>query len=293
MILIFFFSLMLWSSPSETLTEIGRKIFIEVVIIPTIMGTIIVISRFFLEYLNPTKKEIFTGENYQKKDQEWSFRELSQNSLKFEENDKLIILTNIQSKLETDAFKEILEGIRKDLLVKVKVESYDEIFEKSYDRLKQEILDLSRRGNLNLLLGMLTTLAGLIFLGYILFSSFNGQSQQELFLHFVPRLSFAVLIEVFAYFFLRLYKQSLTEIKYFQNEITNIESKHIALKIVLNSNDKALKAKLTEELVKIERNFILTKDQTTVELERDRMAQNTDTNLIDIVKSLINKKIDG
>lgn len=88
-------------------------------------------------------------------------------------------------------------------------------------------------------LGILTTVTGLSILGYYVFHAQpSGQDPWLFTTHFLPRLTLVVFIEIFAYFFLRLYKSSLTEIKYFQNEMTNIEAKFIALYIALESDNQ-------------------------------------------------------
>lgn len=46
------------------------------------------------------------------------------------------------------------------------------------------------------------------------------------------------MIELFAYFFLSLYRTSLQKIKYFQNELTNIEAKQIALRAALSYGEQ-------------------------------------------------------
>ena len=92
--------------------------------------------------------------------------------------------------------------------------------------MRSEVSALSRRGNLNLSLGIATTIIGLIILGYFVLEIDSIPEDKMAFIaHFIPRLSLVVLIEVFAYFFLKLYKSSLSEIKYFQNEMTNAEAK--------------------------------------------------------------------
>jgi len=55
--------------------------------------------------------------------------------------------------------------------------------------------------------------------------------------HFLPRVSLVILVEVFAYFFLRLYKESLDDIKYFQTEITRVEMKTLALTVATELKD--------------------------------------------------------
>ena len=88
--------------------------------------------------------------------------------------------------------------------------------------------------------------------------------------NFVPRLSFVVVIELFAYFFLQLYKSNLGDILYVQNEITNIQSRRIALTSSAGLGDRDSIKKTIEELAKTERNFLLKKGQSTVDLEKQK-----------------------
>ena len=217
----------------------------------------------------------------------------TQGSTQFTETDKTAILANIQAKLESDALKTYVSNIREMALSCVREETLDERFQLTRRRLGQEILDLGRRGNLNLILGILTTLSGLSVLSFAVFNLPISHSATELMSFFVPRVSLVVLIEIFAYFFLRLYKQSLSEIKYFQNEITNIEAKQLALYVALPTNDVGLRAELSKELAKTERNFILTKDQTTVDLERERLTHSTNVGITEAVKEFFKKHSNG
>lgn len=148
----------------------------------------------------------------------------------------------------------------------------------------QEIVDLARRGNVNLVLGMITTLAGLLVLGYAVITASVAATATDLVLHFLPRFAFAALIEVFAYFFLRLYKQGLAEIKYFQNELTNAESRAIAIQMALHTSEPGLLAELSRTLAATERNFILMAGQSTVELERERITQKEHAKLLEILE---------
>ena len=50
----------------------------------------------------------------------------------------------------------------------------------------------------------------------------------------------AIFIEVFSFFFLKLYKSGLADILYYQNELTNLESKFLALELAsLGRNTEA------------------------------------------------------
>lgn len=214
----------------------------------------------------------------------------TQPTLNFNESDKAIILANIQAKLESDALQNYVAGIKELVTSRVKEDALEKLFDNIVRRLGQEVQDLARRGNLNLTLGILTTLVGLSVLGYSVFYSPATRSPQELISYFVPRVSLVVLIEIFAYFFLRLYKQSLSEIKYFQNEITNIESKQLALHITMHSDDAGLRGDVVKELSKTERNFILGKDQTTLDLERERLSKETYSDIANAVKEFMQRK---
>jgi hypothetical protein len=156
----------------------------------------------------------------------------------------------------------------------------------STSRLKLEIGDLGRRGNTNLAIGILTTIVGVSILGYVVYSS-TGDTDDfgwKSGVHTILRISIALFIQTFAYFFLRLYKTSLDDIKYYQNEITNIESKWLALIAATNEKDKALMKSVIESLVKTERNFILKKGDSTLGLERERLEKNE---IVDLVKESI------
>jgi hypothetical protein len=208
----------------------------------------------------------------------------------FSEADKLKVIDSIQAKLESDALQEYMDGIKGLVSAGVRKESLDGHFKNITARLSREVENLAKRGNLNLILGILTTLIGLAVLGYSVFYSPESHSPQELAAYFIPRISLVVLIEVFAYFFLRLYKQSLAEIKYFQNEITNIEAKQLAVSIIESHKDASLIARVVESLSSTERNFTISKEQTTIDLEREKIASQNNSQLLDFATSLIGKK---
>lgn len=145
-------------------------------------------------------------------------------------------------------------------------------FEECRRRLLEEIENLNRRGNINLALGAGTSVVGILLLGITLvYEVTESKDIYGLVSHYLPRLSLIVLIEIFAYFFLRLYKSGLSEIKYFQNELTNVEAKQIALNVAREASDSALIGVVATKLADTERNHILFKNQTTVELEKAKL----------------------
>ena len=80
-------------------------------------------------------------------------------------------------------------------------------FETAGLRLRQELAALSRRGNLNLVIGTLTTCAAVGLLIYmVLGHTATGTTISDLLAYYIPRISTVIFIEIFGFFFLRLYK---------------------------------------------------------------------------------------
>ncbi len=119
------------------------------------------------------------------------------------------------------------------------------------------------------------------------------QSLYNAVLVILPRLLLVIFIEIFAYFFLRLYKDGLSEIKYFQNELTNIEAILMSAEISYLTGDKESLKLTLAVLAKTERNYVLKKGETTVELERAKsdseMSKSMISGVSDFMKN-VNKK---
>ncbi|MCH7690367.1 MAG: hypothetical protein IIA17_04900, partial [candidate division Zixibacteria bacterium] len=122
----------------------------------------------------------------------------------------------------------------------------------------------------------------------VLTSGITYSKVAEVLAYYIPRLSFIVFIEVFAYFFLKLYKASLYDIKFYQNELTNVESKIISLKSAFFSKDDGALRTIIEELSRTERNFVLKKGETTVELERTRLDTDRTKEALKSMQGLLN-----
>lgn len=144
-------------------------------------------------------------------------------------------------------------------------------------RLREEIYSLTRRGNINLAIGGATSLFAIGILSYVVLTAPTPQNIDgiTIAMHYIPRLSLVLFIEVFSYFFLRLYRNNLDGIKYFQNEMTTIETRFISLMGGLIVGDKETTRLIVGELAKTERNFVLTKGQTTVEIEKLKLEKSS------------------
>ena len=189
----------------------------------------------------------------------------------------------IAERIKAEAGEALLKRFEKQAEERIAAINHTKIIEDQYrnstQRLNNEITALGWRGNLNLGLGILTTTAGLILLGFFVIQNGSPSDQIGRFaMHFIPRISLVIFIEIFALFFLKLYKATLAEIKFFQNELTNIESRFTALRTALAGSDAQALSSVLAKLADTERNFILKKDESTVhlELQKSERAMATD-----------------
>ncbi|MFQ2290590.1 hypothetical protein ACK323_03615 [Aeromonas enteropelogenes] len=230
----------------------------------------------------------------------------SQHTLSSEEKEAL--LDNIADGTRKELIEEIFNIQSQKLKSYIESESISERLHESAlnirVRLEREISDLRLRSNINLLIGMMITLLGLFLLWTIVNTvdssemlkvlaskgiESNSQFIKNLILPLVPRVMLVIFIEVFAYFFLRLYKNGLSEIKYFQNELTNVESKMVALELAhLSKNSEAI-SRVIASLVETERNFILQRGETTVELEKAKSESEMMRSLVSAIPNLFKK----
>ncbi|AZF53298.1 hypothetical protein C4J85_2813 [Pseudomonas sp. R4-34-07] len=182
------------------------------------------------------------------------------------------------------------------------IESLQSEFDDSRRRLLSEINALSKRGSVNLALGVATTSAAIVMLGTFAFDVTRLKPQDglnvdnpetlliTLALLFIPKISLAVFMQVFAFFFLRLYKSGLSDIKYFQNELTNNEVKYLGVQVALIDCDNQALEIVIKNLIGTERNHVLTQGQTTIELEKHKLEHNSSSEIVKILPKLIGRK---
>jgi hypothetical protein len=158
-------------------------------------------------------------------------------------------------------------------------------------RLLAEVDVLGRRINLNLIIGIVTTFLALVMLATLVLGvSATTTTEDGIdWEYVVPRLSLALFTEAFAFFFLRLYKSGLEDAKYYQNEISNIEMWALGAQIALESGKDRSVENAVQQLMHIERNFKLDKNQTTVGLERDKIESRTGSDALEAVIAALKK----
>ncbi|HCA5723038.1 hypothetical protein NRA42_04080 [Acinetobacter baumannii] len=201
------------------------------------------------------------------------------------------VVEAIKEKVEKTSNEHYFSEIKDYISKQVYIEIFQNKIRAIENRVKGEINRLSKSAIINLSLGMMLSVGGLWYLGYYVVDVQKFITIEEMFVNTFPKTIFVLLIEVFAYFFLKLYKQNLDDIKYYQNELTNIESKNLALQIAKQSNNYKLITVCIEEFLSTERNFILEKDQSTIEIEKERINSNNTNNTLQVLKDIFKNKV--
>ncbi|MBI5526758.1 MAG: hypothetical protein HY897_10535 [Deltaproteobacteria bacterium] len=104
---------------------------------------------------------------------------------------------------------------------------------------------------MNLTIGVITTGFALGLLAYMIFDeSTSPDTFAAALSHYVPRVTTVTFIEVFSFFFLRLYRTSLEEIRFYQNELTSLAGHQIALETSRQTSDPACLRQVLDRIVR-------------------------------------------
>lgn len=247
------------------------------------------------------KKISLLNEKFERLEDSFNFLNDTRTNEYMSNIDKSILIEKIKDHLGNETIKKIFNDetqiIKDDLKENLGVEMIKKSFEQISRRIENELFTLKKRANLNLLFGILITIIALsmLWVNLDLFYSdfdknFKGAEAKDILLYLLPRLFMIIFTELFALFFLKLYAKGLNEIKYFQNELTNIELKLVAVEVAyVTKNDESMKDSLNI-LAQTERNFILKKGETTVELERAKSESENMQNILKAVPEFFKNK---
>jgi hypothetical protein len=173
------------------------------------------------------------------------------------------------------------------------------IFQSFKGRMKVELSRLNRISIRNLSIGIIFSVFALFFIAYPLLVSptvqqLSGQTQPQnvsamdaLVRYYLPRLGVGLLLQFVGFFFLRLYVANEQDIKHYASEVTNLESKMMAILVAEQRNDKALFKPIVENLAKTERNFTLKRNERTIH-DEDRKYNDLKDVLNVFGKGLVN-----
>jgi hypothetical protein len=219
-------------------------------------------------------------------------KESQTKGLELTEDDKIKLFELLETKLEKNLSQEFLETVQNrfgsEILAKERYSDLQRDLMDLKERLRLEIGKLSLRANVNLAIGSVTTLVAV----FVLYSSVvsNNASFNDpvsIISYFVPRISLVIFIEVFAFFFLRLYKSNLENVRYYQNEMTSVESRLISLKAAISVGDVTIINEVIKQLSMTERNVIMKKGETTIDLEKLKYEKGANRDFIELVKTML------
>lgn len=276
---------------SPNVLSSGEK---NLIVAVSITLSLVLLGYFLLKYLNKqTKSDSTLPETvtsvYQKQLLMFQKRfELLENQLRktyesgslssqsiFTEQEKNNFLENLRDSYTQEADQRLLKQMETGFVNNFRKENEQDLtqvmFQNSRDRLLSESISLSQRGSLNLVIGIIATITAFGILATSVFYAPMQFDVVESTLFFVPRLSLSIFIQIFAFFFLGLYKSAQREKKYVHNELTNLELKFFAIEKSLFLDNESCTTALLVHLIKTERNFILEKGQSTADLEKDKV----------------------
>lgn len=159
-------------------------------------------------------------------------------------------------------------------------------------RLKNEIRDQGKRANLNLGLGIIAAIisAGVLLWLTVLASNNDTPAQHHFIMRYWGGFASKVLLSstfsLFAIFFLSTYRRNLSEIRYFHNELTNLDARLYAVKQCEDAKSEATKMKILEGMGATERNFILKKGETTIDLLQKQMDHDDVLSMLQFAENL-------
>lgn len=209
------------------------------------------------------------------------------------------ITHELKEKILADTEEAVMQSLKNNLEENIREDDAFDNIEVSRaivtGRIESELERLIRSSSINLSAGVLIASLGIlalctfVFPGFMSFTALSALSAAEqtsasgLVAHYAPRFSLVISIEILAFFFLRLHRSNLYEIKYYQNELTNLELKYVSLQTAIQLGRNDTTHKVVSVLSETERNHILEKGQSTTELKRVELEKNQ---FIEIAKSL-------
>jgi len=205
-----------------------------------------------------------------------------------------MITVALPGALEKTLSPDRVEGVEgKDcglLGVSGEIERAYQLISQTLERNSLFVSTLKRQGDYNLTIGLTLSVLGflsLVALLYNVFISASAASEGETI--FIYRALLSLFVQLFAFFFLRLYRQSIHDIKYYQNEMTNAEMQRVSLVTSLAVGDKKTTASVILALSNVERNFKLAKGESTVYTENHRIDSTTEDSIPRLITSSLSR----
>lgn len=196
------------------------------------------------------------------------------------------IISNISSTVDSHLNESLLSKIEEKYGSAVHHDKLsvhaEEALTGTISRLKEYAEDLSSKASVNLAYGIGATIGAIGILILVLFnaSAPDNASNIDTVFYYTSRLFLVLLVQGVSIFFLSLYKTTLNNILYINNEITNYEAKRDSLAVTLKLGDKETTSAMLASLSATERNFTLKKGETSIYDKGNQSLENQSSGAI-------------
>jgi hypothetical protein len=171
----------------------------------------------------------------------------------------------LSSFVESEVFKKAAESDQKQQGRNAILRDVDQML----TTYQSEMGSWRRNANVNLLIGLGCAVAGIGVMWQTLATlAFevepSGTWRISDLYRVLSRFGLVLIIESVAFFFLKLYREDRSMIRYLRNEITNLEARYLSLKTALTFGTPADLTKVLQSLSATERNFLLKKGDRVI-----------------------------
>lgn len=210
------------------------------------------------------------------------------------EQEREQIISTISKTVETQLNASLLEMIESkygNVVYRDKLgDKAERLLNSTISRLESYNEDLKKKASVNLIYGIAATIGAIMLLVFVLMNTQAPETNSKIdtVFYYTSRLFLVFLVQGISIFFLNLYKSTLNNILYINNEITNHESKRDALVMSINGNSEDNLASVLVSLSSTERNFILKKGETSIFDNRVQSIENPISTKVvaDLIKSI-------
>ena len=205
----------------------------------------------------------------------------------------------VSKEITEDIVRDIRASFERELNSSVQIDAANVALTRVAGRLSDACDEVRNRANLNLIMGTVACSVGVMMLLALVFWFPQGEAgepwEKTALVRTLPRLSLVIIIELVGYFFLGLYRLGTSELKFFQNELTNVELWAISYMHAMRVNDHTLIGDIVKKLLSVERNFIIKKGETTAFSagEPDKEGLRSDLKALADVARLLKQKPEG
>jgi hypothetical protein len=200
------------------------------------------------------------------------------------------LTTESQSALSSFVKSEVFKQAAKKNFKEDKLQAIGDQLDAVIDTYQRDMASWRKNANVNLWIGLLCAIGGIgVMWQTLIVLPFEIGNTGTWYIgdlyRFLARFGLVLIIESVAFFFLKLYREDRSMIRYFRNEITNLEAKAAALKTTLIFGIPSDLTKILQTLGATERNFLVKKGERVM---TDLTYENSDI----LLEKLIERRPD-